>query len=149
MGRRWTARAAVGATYRRLARKFMHRSSKRERPFYAAVGALWRPSARLRALLSRPSVQTMATGQLIPGQKAVSGLFPGDGETRSASFCLESALAGGGTVRWGGHSARPERRFSRLWDCHVGQVRHGREVNRGQACGIDILAPAHHPVAEG
>ena len=79
MGRRWTARAAVGATYRRLARKFMHRGSKRERPFYAAVarfGALPRGCA---PLLSRPSVQTMATGQLIQGQKAVSGFFPGDG----------------------------------------------------------------------
>lgn len=41
-----------------------------------------------RPLLSRPSVETMTTDQLTPAQKAISGFFPGDFDTRGFGFCL-------------------------------------------------------------
>jgi hypothetical protein len=37
-------------------------------------------------ILSRPSVETMTTDQLTPGQKAVPGFFPGDFDARGWGF---------------------------------------------------------------
>ena len=39
-------------------------------------------------ILSRPTVETMATDQLTPQQKAISGFFPDDFDARGFGFCV-------------------------------------------------------------
>jgi CubicO group peptidase (beta-lactamase class C family) len=64
-------------------------------------------------LLSRPSVQTMATDQLTPGQKAVSGFFPGDFDARGFGFCVQ-------VVTRREHPAAPVGQYG--WDGGLGTI---------------------------
>jgi CubicO group peptidase (beta-lactamase class C family) len=64
-------------------------------------------------LLSRPSVETMTTDQLTPGQKAVSGFFPGDFDARGWGFCVS-------VVTRREHPAAPVGQYG--WDGGLGTV---------------------------
>jgi CubicO group peptidase (beta-lactamase class C family) len=64
-------------------------------------------------LLSRPSVETMTTDQLTPGQKAVSGFFPDDFDARGWGFCVS-------VVTRREHPAAPVGQYG--WDGGLGTV---------------------------
>jgi CubicO group peptidase (beta-lactamase class C family) len=64
-------------------------------------------------LVSRPSVETMTTDQLTPGQKAVSGFFPGDFDARGWGFCV-------GIVTRREHPAAPVGQYG--WDGGLGTI---------------------------
>jgi CubicO group peptidase (beta-lactamase class C family) len=64
-------------------------------------------------IASRPSVETMTTDQLTPGQKAVSGFFPGDFDTRGWGFCV-------GIVTRREHPAAPVGQYG--WDGGLGTI---------------------------
>jgi CubicO group peptidase (beta-lactamase class C family) len=64
-------------------------------------------------LLSRPSVQTMATDQLTPEQKVVSGFFPGDFDARGFGFCVQ-------VVTRREHPAAPIGQYG--WDGGLGTI---------------------------
>jgi CubicO group peptidase (beta-lactamase class C family) len=64
-------------------------------------------------ILSRPSVETMITNQLTPGQRAVAGFFPGDFDTRGWGF-------GVAVVTRREHPAAPVGQYG--WDGGLGTV---------------------------
>lgn len=64
-------------------------------------------------IVSRPSVETMTTDQLTPGQKAVSGFFPGDFDACGWGFCV-------GIVTRREHPAAPVGQYG--WDGGLGTI---------------------------